>query len=81
MGKGTTICQFDDIEKKNRNSIEKPIENEKNSDNFRKLIAEIIVEIIIKRKKNGCDRVYKNKQERSISSLNRLPRKEYQGLL
>jgi hypothetical protein len=61
MGKEKTIYQLPDIEKKNRNFVENPVENEENSDNFRKLIAEIIVEIIIKRKRNGCDRVYKNK--------------------
>jgi len=32
-----------------------------NSNNFRKLIAEIIVEIIIKRSRNGRNRVYQDK--------------------
>nr|WP_259068589.1 hypothetical protein [Mucilaginibacter sp. X4EP1]MCS3814010.1 hypothetical protein [Mucilaginibacter sp. X4EP1] len=61
MSKENAIYRLQDIEKKNINFVENPVENEENSDNFRKLIAEIIVEIIIKKKRNGCDRVYKNK--------------------
>ncbi|MFD2288878.1 hypothetical protein GJU39_06195 [Pedobacter petrophilus] len=34
---------------------------DKKSEDFRKLIAEIIVEIIISRQKNGCNRICKNK--------------------
>lgn len=54
MGKEISIKQPQDIEKKNT-------ENEVISNNFRKLISEIVLEIIIKRKKNGCHWIYKDK--------------------
>jgi len=50
----TSIIPAESIEKKNT-------ENEDNSDNFRKLLAEIVLEIIIKRRKNGRHWVYKDK--------------------
>jgi len=58
MDKEITIYQPEDIEKKNKNEAKNLSLNEENSGNFRKLIAEIIVEIIIKKKRNGRDRVY-----------------------
>ncbi|MFI5138040.1 MAG: hypothetical protein ACHQIM_09440 [Sphingobacteriales bacterium] len=61
MEKEITIYQPEGIEKKYENTGKNPNENEENSHNFRKLIAEIIVEIMIKKRKNGCDRVHKNK--------------------
>ena len=61
MDKEMTIYQPESIEKKNKNEAKNLGLNQENGDNFRKLIAEIIVEIIIKMKRNGCDRVYKNK--------------------
>lgn len=54
MEQKTTITPVETIEKKN-------VENEDFSDNFRKLLAEIVLEIIIKRKKNGRHWVYKDK--------------------
>jgi hypothetical protein len=57
MGKEKTIYRLQDIEKKNRNFVENPVENVENSDNFLKLIAEIIVEIIIKETSDERNRV------------------------
>lgn len=48
------IISTQDIEKKNA-------VNEDNSDNFRKLIGQIITEIILKRKKNERRWIYKDK--------------------
>jgi hypothetical protein len=61
MNKEITIYQPESIEKKNEDVAKNNSINEENSDNFRKLIAEVIVEIIIKRKRNGCDRVHQDK--------------------
>ncbi|MFA6084191.1 hypothetical protein [Mucilaginibacter sp.] len=49
------------IEKNDDFSARKHLNSAENSHNFRKLIAEIIVEIIVKKQKNGCDRIHKNK--------------------
>jgi hypothetical protein len=54
MEQAPSIIPANDIEKKNT-------DNEDNSDIFRKLLGEIVLEIILKRKKNGRHWVYKNK--------------------
>jgi hypothetical protein len=61
MKKKTAINVPEIIEKKYNYPAKNLSENEENSTNFRKLIAEVIVEIITKRYRHGCDRVYKNK--------------------
>ncbi|SDH53956.1 hypothetical protein ACRQ5D_22510 [Mucilaginibacter sp. P25] len=54
MEQKSAITCTETIDKKNS-------ENEDFSNNFRKLLAEIVLEIIIKRRKNGRHWVYKNK--------------------
>ena len=61
MGKEQTIYQLQDIEKKNEDVDKYSIENEGNSDSFLKLIAEIIVEIIIKETSDERNRVRQEK--------------------
>ena len=56
-----TIYSAESIEKKNEESAKNLAENEENSNNFRKLLGEIIIEIIVKKHRNGCDRVHQDK--------------------
>jgi len=61
MSKEITIVSAETIEKKNEDKAKNLSKDLENSNNFRKLIAEIIVEIIIKRSRNGRNRVYQDK--------------------
>ena len=61
MDKEITIYQPESIEKKNGNEAKNISLNKENSGNFRKLIAEIVVEILVKKQKNGCNRLYQDK--------------------
>ena len=61
MKQEITIYPAETIEKKNKNNAKNIGINEENCDSFRKLIAEIMVEIIIKRSRNGRNRVHQDK--------------------
>jgi len=49
------------IEKSDGFAAKKHLNNAKNGGNFRKLIAEIIVEIVVKRQRNGRNRIHQDK--------------------
>ncbi len=61
MEKEITIYPSETIEKENEDLAKNLGFDAENSDNFRKLLGQIITEIILKRKKNGRRWVYKNK--------------------
>ncbi len=61
MSKEIIINQQDNIEKKNKETAKNLSKDEENSDNLTKLIAEIIVEIIVKKHRNGRNRIYQDK--------------------
>jgi len=61
MEKEITIYPSENIEKKNEDLAKNLGFDAENSDNFRKLLGQVIIEIILKRKKNGRRWVYKNK--------------------
>lgn len=61
MNKSTSIYQSHDIEKKNSSVDKYPAESDENSDSFLKLIAEIVVEIIIKETSDERHRICEEK--------------------
>jgi hypothetical protein len=61
MSEKTIVDEPSAVNEECENKLEKAVNHAESNNNLATLLAEVIVENIIKKIRNGCDRVHKNK--------------------